>query len=246
MAIKFDELLEALDLSLDEDFWDSGKEFDEFISLLNTEFDNSGWNSWNQARRDRFAEKVAKRYLEINPTPTPMFFQDLTDNNYHTERRAFARLLNKSSLNESSQNKRDEFFRYCLSNDMDYELICDILVDNLDDTTLSFIMKDIEEYNDFTIDESLNEDFEISVRSRFTPQKLKVLVNKAINNSGFPIEDIDKIEWLPGRLFKTKDIIYIMLKDNTEIPIVLDENNIENSIITALHRVLKYDKKYAE
>ena len=59
------------------------------------------------------------------------------------------------SLNESSQNKRDEFFRYCLSNDMDYELICDILVDKLDDKTLSSIMKDMEEYNDFTMDESL-------------------------------------------------------------------------------------------
>lgn len=113
MAIKFDQLLEALDPSLDEyldeslneGFWDSGKEFDEFISLLNTEFDNSGWNTWNQARRDKFAEKVAKRYLEINPTPTPMFFQDLTDNNYHTERRAFARLLNKSSLTESSNEE---------------------------------------------------------------------------------------------------------------------------------------------
>lgn len=98
----------------------------------------------------------------------------------------------------------------------------------------------------YNVDESLNEEFEISVRSRFTPQKLKVLVNKAINNSGFPIEDIDKIEWLPGKLFETKDVIYILLKDNTEIPIVLSENNIENSIITALHRVLKYDKKYAK
>ena len=98
----------------------------------------------------------------------------------------------------------------------------------------------------YNVNESLNEEFEISVRSRFTPQKLKVLVNKAINNSGFPIEDIDKIEWLPGKLFETKDVIYILLKDNTEIPIVLPENNIENSIITALHRVLKYDKRYAK
>ena len=63
--------------------------------------------------------------------------------------------LTESKLNESSQNKKEEFFKYCLSNDMDYELICDILVDNLDDTTLSSIMKDMEEYNDFTIDESL-------------------------------------------------------------------------------------------
>ena len=98
----------------------------------------------------------------------------------------------------------------------------------------------------YNVNESLNEEFEISIRSRFTPQKLKVLVNKAINNSGFPIEDIDRIEWLPGKLFETKDVIYILLKDNTEIPIVLPENNIENSIITALHRVLKYDKKYAK
>lgn len=98
----------------------------------------------------------------------------------------------------------------------------------------------------YNVNESLNEEFEISIRSRFTPQKLKVLVNKAINNSGFPIEDIDKIEWLPGKLFETKDVIYILLKDNTEIPIVLPENNIENSIITALHRVLKYDKKHAK
>ena len=63
----------------------------------------------------------------------------------------------ESKLNESSQNKKDEFFRYCLSNDMDYELICDILVDNLDDKTLSSIMNNMKEYNDFTIDESLNE-----------------------------------------------------------------------------------------
>ena len=94
------------DEDLNEDFWNPGKEFEEFIQLLDTEFDNSEWNNWNQAARDAFAEQVARRYLEINPTPTPMFFQDLTDNNFHTERRAFGKLLDTNDkshkLNESS------------------------------------------------------------------------------------------------------------------------------------------------
>ena len=85
--------LEGVNESLYEDFWNPGKEFNDFIKLLQNEFDDSGWNSWSQEERDNFAKKVAKRYLEVNPTPTPVFFQDLTDNNYHIERRAFERLL---------------------------------------------------------------------------------------------------------------------------------------------------------
>ena len=79
--------------NLEEDFWDPGEEFQNFEYLLYDEFDESGWNEWDQIQRDAFAEKVAKRYLELNPTPTPMFYQDLTDNNFHTYRKAFERLL---------------------------------------------------------------------------------------------------------------------------------------------------------
>lgn len=87
MSILFEQLLEAPDDSLDEscekelkeDFWNPGKEFNEFVDLLNTEFDESDWNNWNQEERDNFAKQVAEIYLSINPTPTPMFFEDLTE-----------------------------------------------------------------------------------------------------------------------------------------------------------------------
>ena len=98
IPVRFDD-----DGYLTESFWNPGKEFLDFERVLD-EFDDSGWNSWNQEERDAFAETVAKKYLEINPTPTPMFYQDLTDNNCHTFRNAFQRLLSKSyreSLNES-------------------------------------------------------------------------------------------------------------------------------------------------
>ena len=97
---KCNDINRGLNEYLEEDFWNPGKEFEEFVRLLDTEFDNSEWNNWNQLKRDSFAEKVARRYLQMNPTPTPMFFQDLTDNNFHTERRAFEKLLNNKSLGE--------------------------------------------------------------------------------------------------------------------------------------------------
>lgn len=77
-----------------------GKEFIEFEELFGTEFDESGWNEWNQEERDAFAEQVARRYLEMNPTPTPMFYDDLTDNNFHTYRKAFKKLLVDEELTE--------------------------------------------------------------------------------------------------------------------------------------------------
>lgn len=86
--------------TLAEDFWNPGKEFIEFEELLGTEFDESGWNEWNQEERDAFAEQVARRYLEMNPTPTPMFYDDLTDNNFHTYRKAFEKLLVDEELTE--------------------------------------------------------------------------------------------------------------------------------------------------
>lgn len=86
--------------TLAEDFWNPGKEFIEFEELLGTEFDESGWNKWNQEERDAFAEQVARRYLEMNPTPTPMFYDDLTDNNFHTYRKAFEKLLVDEELTE--------------------------------------------------------------------------------------------------------------------------------------------------
>ena len=86
-------LNEEVEPELEEDFWNPGKEFQDFEHLLYDEFDESGWNEWDQIQRDAFAEQVAQRYLEINPTPTPMFYEDLTDNNFHTYRKAFERLL---------------------------------------------------------------------------------------------------------------------------------------------------------
>lgn len=91
---------------LEEDFWDPGEEFQNFEYLLYDEFDESGWNEWDQIQRDAFAEKVAKRYLELNPTPTQMFYDDLTDNNFHTYRKAFEKLLGESLTEaEGSDNE---------------------------------------------------------------------------------------------------------------------------------------------
>lgn len=85
---------------LEEDFWNPGGEFQEFQDMYEVEPDK--WNSWNQEQRDAFAEKMAKKYLKINPHPSDEFFDDLEDSNFHTEYKAFKKLLGES-LKESKQ-----------------------------------------------------------------------------------------------------------------------------------------------
>lgn len=84
--------------SLNEDFWNPSQEFTDFIEFedsIEPEFNekfgtNGGWNSWSQEQRDEFCDEVVARYLKDNYA-TPMLLDDLTDNNFHSEWKAFKR-----------------------------------------------------------------------------------------------------------------------------------------------------------
>lgn len=98
---------------LHESFWNPCPEFQDFEELWFNRAEEetpfvpgrpSNWDRWNQAERDAFADEVVAEYLKINPTPTPVFFNDLEDSNYHTAARAFDRAL-KGRVNESCGKK---------------------------------------------------------------------------------------------------------------------------------------------
>ena len=84
--------------SLNEDFWNPSQEFTDFIEFedsIEPEFNekfgtNGGWNSWSQEQRDEFCDEVVARYLKDNYA-TPVLLDDLTDNNFHSEWKAFKR-----------------------------------------------------------------------------------------------------------------------------------------------------------
>lgn len=63
---------------------------------INNSFDDSDWNNWNQEQRDMFCDKVAQRFLKVFPHPTQMFFDWLEAENFHTQSRAFDRLLSEA------------------------------------------------------------------------------------------------------------------------------------------------------
>lgn len=127
----FRELEESCEEELKEDFWNPCPEFNEFTTLERTfedEFNEKfgtvgGWNSWNQEQRDEFALAVSKEYLKKNPNPSNELLLDLTDCNYHTERRALEKLL-KNKFNESYED--DKRINYMLldrlQSDCDYFL----------------------------------------------------------------------------------------------------------------------------
>lgn len=92
------------DAELNEDFWNPSTEFEKFTDVYQevsneqeTEFDN--WNTWGQEKRDEFATEVCKRFLDkyMNDERIDfnVLFDDLEDNNYHTENRILKKMFSE-------------------------------------------------------------------------------------------------------------------------------------------------------
>lgn len=80
----------------EEDFWNPGKEFNNFMDIIDEDGMYDAWNSMNQDERDGLCDKVAMTYINRYGKPSQEFFDDLEDNNFHSEYRAFQRIMNES------------------------------------------------------------------------------------------------------------------------------------------------------
>ena len=108
---KTNESLRKRPKRIKESFWQPGPEFEEYLDLYN-KYDDSGWNNWNNEQRDRFCTKLAKEYLRINPYPSQDFFDDLTDNNFHSDYKAFRKLLGESYRRNRKSKRMTEAKSY--------------------------------------------------------------------------------------------------------------------------------------